>query len=84
MRIFACTFPTIATVSLAAPARAQAYDPNFPVCLRVYGTGGGSLGCSFTSLALCAASASGLSAQCLTNPFFMHGGRNSPRQRRIY
>ena len=84
MRILTCTFLTIATVSLAAPARAQAYDPNFPVCLRVYGMGGGSLDCSFTSLAQCAGSASGRSAQCLNNPFFMPGGRKPPRQRGVF
>jgi hypothetical protein len=25
-----------ATVTLAAPLRAQTYDPNYPVCLQVY------------------------------------------------
>ena len=30
------TILAIAMVSAAAPARAQTYDPNYPVCLQVY------------------------------------------------
>ena len=37
MRALACTILTIATVLVAAPARAQTYDPNYPVCLHTYG-----------------------------------------------
>jgi hypothetical protein len=70
MRVLACTLLTIATVLVAAPARAQTYDPNYPVCLETYGIDGGHTDCSFTSLAQCAASASGRAAQCLTNPYF--------------
>ena len=70
MRVLACTILTIATVSVAAPVRAQTYDPNYPVCLQTYAIGGGSIVCSFTSLAQCAASASGRAAQCLNNPYF--------------
>ena len=33
-------FLTTATVLTAAPARAQTYDPAYPVCLHVYGRGG--------------------------------------------
>jgi uncharacterized protein DUF3551 len=56
---------------LAAPnARAQAYDPAYPVCQQSYGIGGTSISCSFTSLAQCQATASGRAAQCLTNPYF--------------
>ena len=54
MHVLACTILTIATVLVAAPARAQTYDPNFPVCLQTYAIGGGSIDCSFTSLAQCA------------------------------
>jgi hypothetical protein len=60
----------IGMVSAAAPARAQAYDPNFPVCLQTYGPAGDNIDCSFTTLAQCNASASGRVAQCYTNPFF--------------
>jgi len=84
MRVLACTVLTIATVLVATPARAQTYDPNFPVCLQTYANGGGYIDCSFTSLAQCAGSASGRSAQCLTNPYFAQGGRKLPRQRGVY
>ena len=84
MRVLVCTILTIATVFVAAPARAQTYDPNFPVCIQTYAIGGGSIDCSFTSLAQCAASASGRSAQCLNNPYFAQGGRKLPRQHGVY
>ena len=77
----------IGAALIAAPASAQTYDPNFPVCLQTYGIDGGYIDCSFTSLAQCAASASGRAAQCLTNPYFAHAVREPPvgrRQRGIY
>jgi uncharacterized protein DUF3551 len=84
MRVLACTILTIGMTLAAAPARAQTYDPNYPVCLQAYALGGGHIDCSFTSLAQCAASASGRAAQCLTNPYFVPSrktppGRNWPR-----
>ena len=84
MRVLACTILTIATVLVAAPARAQTYDPSYPVCLQTYGIDGSYIDCSFTSQAQCAASASGRSAQCLTNPYFAQGGRKLPRQHGVY
>ncbi|WGR90916.1 DUF3551 domain-containing protein [Bradyrhizobium sp. ISRA443] len=59
-------------VCLAGPAFAQAYDPNYPVCMHVYG---GRLtedyiDCSFTSIPQCQATASGRSASCSENPFY--------------
>jgi len=73
---------------LIAPerARAQTYDPNFPVCLQTYGIDGGNIDCSFVSQAQCALSAGGRAAQCLANTYFAHAGRNPPvdRQRGIY
>ena len=84
MRVLVCTIVTIATVMVAAPIRAQTYDPNFPVCLQTYSTGGGYIDCSFTSQAQCAASASGRAAQCLNNPYFAQGGRKPPQRRGVY
>ena len=84
MRLLAWTTLTIATMLAAAPARAQTYDPGYPVCLQTYGIDGGYIECSFTSLAQCSASASGRSAQCLTNPYFAPGARKLPRQRGVY
>jgi Protein of unknown function (DUF3551) len=70
MRTLPFAILVIGMVSAAAPARAQAYDPNFPVCLQSYGRAGDNIDCSFTTLPQCKASASGISAQCYTNPFF--------------
>jgi hypothetical protein len=72
MRTLTLAILAIGMVLAAAQARAQAYDPNFPVCLQSYGIGGGNIDCSYTSLPQCNASASGRAAQCLTNPFFAH------------
>src|SRR6516165_3199770 len=48
---------------------AQTYDPNHPVCLRVYAPEGGYIDCSFTSMPQCNATASGRGAQCYLNPY---------------
>ena len=71
MRIQTLAFLTIATVLTAAPARAQTYDPAYPVCLHVYPWGGGDYyECRYTTLPQCNASASGRAAQCVINPYF--------------
>lgn len=72
MRLLALTTLAIGMVSAAATARAQTYDPNYPVCLQAYGIGGDYIDCSFTSLPQCNASASGRAAQCMINPYFAH------------
>ena len=78
----------IATVLMAAPARAQTYDPNYPVCLQIYDVDGGYIECGYTSLAQCAQSASGRGAQCIVNPYFASPQVSaSPRyqqRRRVY
>ena len=84
MRLFASTILAIGMMLVAAPTRAQTYDPNYPVCLQTYAIGGGYIDCSFTSLAQCEASASGRAAQCLTNPYFAQGGRKLSRQHSVY
>lgn len=66
----------------AGPAAAQMYDPNYPVCLEVYG---GRLtpeyiDCSFTSIPQCQATASGRSATCSVNPFYV-GPKRAPKGR---
>jgi hypothetical protein len=75
MRILVRTILAIGTVWFAAPAHAQTYDPNFPVCLQTYGINGGYIDCSYSTLAQCAATASGRAAQCLNNPYFGYGSR---------
>ena len=71
-------------ISMATPARAQTYDPNYPVCLQVYQ---GSMvdyyfECGYTSIEQCQASASGRSAQCVVNPYYKGPAGPAPRHRR--
>jgi|SRR6516165_7578634 hypothetical protein len=73
-----CAILGAGTILAASPAWSQAYDPAFPVCLQTYGIAASGIDCSYTSLAQCAASASGRAAQCLTNPFFAHANAGPP------
>jgi Protein of unknown function (DUF3551) len=70
MHISALAILATATVLATAPARAQTYNPDYPVCMQVYSIAGSSIGCGYTSLAQCAQSASGRAAQCFINPYF--------------
>jgi Protein of unknown function (DUF3551) len=84
MRTLARLVLATAMTLAAASAQAQTYDPNYPICLQSYGPGG-YISCSYTSIGQCGLSASGRSAQCITNPYF--AGLNSGptrRQRRVY
>jgi hypothetical protein len=70
-----------AAIALPAPARAQTYDPKYPVCLQVYqGIADFYFECHYRTMAQCAASASGRSAQCVVNPYY--GGPNAGRGKR--
>ena len=88
MRIPALIVLTAAIVFTVVPAGAQTYDPAYPVCLQTYGIDGSVIECGFNSLAQCAVSASGRSAQCITNPYFggarAPAGPNARRQRGAY
>ncbi len=67
----------------AMPARAQTYDPAFPVCMHVYGElEGERMDCVFTSLNQCAASAWGHPATCLANPYFARAAAPPVRRSR--
>jgi hypothetical protein len=68
-------------LALSAPARAQTYDPAYPVCLQVYqGFVDYYFECAYTTMAQCQASASGRSASCVVNPYYK--GRAAAGQRR--
>ena len=88
MRIPALAILRIGTVLTAVPARAQTYDPNYPICLQVYDIDGGHIACGYTSLAQCALSASGRAAQCIINPYFASAqiprGPHYRRHPRVY
>ena len=78
-----CTVLAVGTILFAAPARAQTYDPNYPVCLQIYDDMVHYyFECSYTSLAQCAASASGRYAQCVVNPYYAKPGPRKKRSRR--
>jgi hypothetical protein len=91
MRTFIYSTLAAAMALAASPTRAQTYDPNYPVCMHLYGSlgGGDNFDCSFTSLPQCQATASGRSATCDANPFYapvreLPQGPARQRHRRVY
>ena len=70
MRIPAMVILATVTVLTSSPVLAQTYSPNYPICLQYYRWGGSDIDCAYTSLEQCAATASGLSAQCINNPYY--------------
>jgi Protein of unknown function (DUF3551) len=80
MRMMVLAILAIATVSATDQARAQTYDPAFPVCMHIALWGGDREDCSYHTLAQCAASASGRGGICSPNPFYA-GLRASPGRR---
>jgi hypothetical protein len=82
MRIPALVVLAAAAVQIAAPAQAQTYDPNYPICLQIYDDMVHFyFECSYTSMAQCQASASGRAAQCVVNPYFAKPVRRKKRTR---
>jgi hypothetical protein len=69
MRVLALAILAIGAVWATGPAAAQTYDPDYPVCLHVYGPIV-YYECRYTSLPQCNATASGRAAQCVVNPYF--------------
>ena len=71
MRVPALIVLTLATIAMTSPARAQTYDPRYPVCLKlVQNFGGERYDCRYVSLEQCQQSQGGLPAQCVVNPFY--------------
>jgi len=77
MRILALALLVIGTVIAAAPASAQTYAPDYPVCLHVFGPVT-YFECRYTSIAQCNVSASGRAAQCVINPYRASAGMDEP------
>ena len=85
MRILALTILAIAMASAAPSARAQTYDPNYPVCLQIYQSFKDYyFECAYNSLAQCNMSASGRAAQCIVNPYYAGPKPRGRRYRRAY
>jgi len=60
-----------ATILTVAPAAAQRFGGNYPICMQKWEWGGGSsIYCNYTSWEACKATASGLSAMCLVNSYW--------------
>ena len=57
----------------AAPSMAQTYDPNYPICLQIYGRDCSYVACGYASMDQCRSSASGRAAQCIINPYYARG-----------
>jgi len=58
------------TMLAPAPAAAQRFAGNYPVCLQRWEWGGGSwISCQYNSWDECRAMTVGLSAMCLPNPY---------------
>ncbi|WP_426407311.1 DUF3551 domain-containing protein [Bradyrhizobium ganzhouense] len=55
--------------SRSCRARAQTYDPDYPVCMQIYGRVS-YFDCRYASLEQCRFSAAGRSASCVVNPYF--------------
>jgi hypothetical protein len=85
MRILALMILAMVTVFATPSARAQTYDPKYPVCLQVYhGYTDYYFECAYTSLAQCNMSASGRAAQCVVNPYYAGAPRRDRRHRRVH
>jgi hypothetical protein len=55
----------------ASPAWAQTYDPNYPVCMEVYGSDGSHIDCYFTSMAQCKGGTQASAGICFNNPYYV-------------
>ena len=86
MRTLAWTILTMGVVLTAGHARAQTYDPAFPVCLYVVGFGVTPYyRCSYTTIDQCRASAVG--QMCVLNPYYAGAktrGNNRRNHRQTY
>jgi Protein of unknown function (DUF3551) len=69
-------------VAICFSAKAQTYDPRYPVCSVIYKIDGSSIECSYTTMAQCQASASGRAAQCLANPNFVGASKRPVKAHR--
>ena len=81
MRSAGLTLVAIVSLAASSPARAQTYDPNYPVCMQIYGPVG-YLDCRYASLEQCKYLAVGRSATCVVNPYFAQKKLAPPRRSR--
>ena len=89
MRNLVVAISAIGTIAAVGPARAQKYDPAFPVCMHVIEWGGSPHeDCSFHTMDQCRTSASGRGLTCDPNPYYVgvtaSPERHDKRHRRFY
>jgi hypothetical protein len=85
MRTLALMILTMGMALAAGHARAQTYDPAFPVCMQVvYPRGATFQECTYYTMAQCAASASGRGLQCSLNPYYAGPTASVRRNNRRY
>src|SRR5260221_476791 len=89
LEVFAMTYSKSVQDSLyrmgeaALAAVPQTYSGNYPVCLQLYlRDGARSIDCRYSSIEQCQATASGLSAMCVTNPYYSNAREPADRQPR--
>ena len=71
MKLLGALMLALCALWMTRPASAQMYDPRYPVCMHTYGSLiGERMDCIYTSIDQCQASATGLPATCLLNPYF--------------
>ena len=70
MRRGCLAFIVIGLLFAGGSARAQTYDPRYPVCMQIYGPVG-YFDCRYGSLEQCKYLAVGRSASCVVNPYFV-------------
>jgi hypothetical protein len=68
-----------AAIAASSAASAQTYGGDYPVCLQNYAPVQ-YIECRYTSIPQCQLSASGRSATCLVNPYFVE---TAPPERRV-
>ena len=83
MRTLALMILTMGMALAAGHARAQRYDPAFPVCLYVVPWGGGAYyNCSYYTMDQCRASSNG--QMCSLNPYYAGTTASVRRNNRRY
>jgi hypothetical protein len=83
MRVLTLAILAIGALSVAQPAKAQTYDPRYPVCMRVFGDPT-YFECQYSTIAQCKGSAAGRGAECLLNPYFASAAAPARRRHRAY
>ncbi|WP_456838233.1 DUF3551 domain-containing protein [Bradyrhizobium sp. USDA 4486] len=81
-RCAALALAAIGALLVSTHARAQTYDPSYPVCMQIYGQVG-YFDCRYTSLEQCKFLAVGRSASCVVNPYSAQKRPVAPRRRRV-